>query len=134
MKIELEVNLGSRTANLLERLIEALEKSKNVSSEDNTVEVRSAISNKQDIKKVVEPNKKVEETIEDAPSAEVETTKDVVETHTKDDIRLIARELADASRNSEYKPILAKYGYEKVNQIKDEHIEAIYTEMKALLG
>lgn len=134
MKIELEVNLGSRTANLLERLIEALEKSKNVPSEDNTVEVRSAISNKQDIKKVVEPNKKVEETIEDTPSAEVETTKDVVETHTKDDIRLIARELADASRNSEYKPILAKYGYEKVNQIKDEHIEAIYTEMKALLG
>lgn len=132
MKIELEVNLGSRTADLLERLVTALEKSKGAAAE---VRAKVHVAS-EEVKKVVTasvgPKKRVEEVVED--TATPETAEDVVEAHTKDDIRLIARELADASRNSEYKPILAKYGYEKVNQIKDEHVEAIYTEMKALLG
>lgn len=134
MKIELEVNLGSRTADLLERLVAALEKSKGTSEACVKAHVTTA-SNEEKKKVVVETKKKVEEVVEDTAQAEIEAIDDAaVETHTKDDIRLIARELADASRNSEYKPILAKYGYEKVNQIKDEHVEAIYTEMKALLG
>lgn len=133
MKIELEVNLGSRTADLLERLVAALEKSKGTSEACVKAHVTTA-SNEEKKKVVVDTKKKVEEVVEDTAQAEIEATDDAVETHTKDDIRLIARELADASRNSEYKPILAKYGYEKVNQIKDEHVEAIYTEMKALLG
>ncbi len=46
-----------------------------------------------------------------------------------EDIRGIARQLADNGRQAEYREILKHFGYEKVNQIKEEDYVAIYKEM-----
>lgn len=81
---------------------------------------------KADIKPEIEEKpqaKEVKEVKEEKPQREV----------TLEDIRCIARTLADENRQDEYKAILAKYGYAKVNQIEKANYSVIYEEMAKLV-
>ncbi|MGM9969814.1 MAG: hypothetical protein ACI35S_05395 [Anaeroplasma sp.] len=70
---------------------------------------------------------KAEEPVKDETSDEVKHA-------SLENIRAIARSLADANRQKEYKPILEKYGYAKVNLIEEKDYDAIYAEMSKLVG
>ena len=70
---------------------------------------------------------KVEDPVKEEASEEVKHA-------TLEDIRSIARLLADSNRQKEYKPILEKYGYAKVNLIEEKDYDAIYAEMSKLVG
>lgn len=91
-------------------------------------------------KKKEKKTKKVEAEAEEAKvepqveaTVEAEPVEDVKHA-TLEDIRTIARKLADEGRQKEYRPILEKYGYAKVNLIEEKNFDAIYNEMIQLVG
>lgn len=84
---------------------------------------------KADIKPEIEEKPQVKESPQAKEVKEEKTQKDV----TLEDIRCIARTLADENRQDEYKSILAKYGYAKVNQIEKDNYSVIYDEMAELV-
>lgn len=122
MEVKVVVSFDERTASLLDNLITALNSRK-------VQEIQPTIALKEEDTPVVkESNKPALKT----PSEPIKTeTK--VKPATLEDIRSIARKLADVGRQEEYRVILKKYGYTKVNNIEEADYQDIYEEMSALV-
>lgn len=155
MEVKIIVSLGGDDAPTLSELLAVLAKGKITSSvlkqeeekQEVTLEMVEDAKQKKSSKKVTkkqEASVEVESTNDATGSNTLETTnnseevaKEPEESTKKislDDIRAIARKLADAGRQKDYKPILEKYGYAKVNLIEEKDYSAIYSEMSALVG
>ena len=155
MEVKIIVSLGGDDAPTLSELLAVLAKGKITSSvlkqeeekQEVTLEMVEDAKQKKSSKKVTkkqEASVEVESTNDATSSNTLETTnnseevaKEPEESTKKislDDIRAIARKLADAGRQKDYKPILEKYGYAKVNLIEEKDYSAIYSEMSALVG
>lgn len=155
MEVKIIVSLGGDDAPTLSELLAVLAKGKITSSvlkqeeekQEVTLEMVEDAKQKKSSKKVTkkqESSVEVESTNDATSSNTLETTnnseevaKDPEKSIKKislDDIRAIARKLADAGRQKDYKPILEKYGYAKVNLIEEKDYSAIYSEMSALVG
>ena len=124
MEVKVVVSIDDRTASLLENLIDALgskivQKTASVApqpaGEDKVVEEKGKST-----KKVISEPKETKESGSTKPIG-------------LEDIRAIARQLADAGRQAEYREILKDCGYEKVNQIQEKDYLRIYTEMLTLV-
>lgn len=155
MEVKIIVSLGGDDAPTLSELLAVLAKGKITSSvlkqeeekQEVTLEMVEDAKQKKSSKKVTkkqEASVEVESTNDATSSNTLETTNNSEEVAKKpeesikkislDDIRAIARKLADAGRQKDYKPILEKYGYAKVNLIEEKDYSAIYSEMSALVG
>lgn len=108
MEVKVVISLDDRTTSLLEKLTA-------------TIGGRVQTGSKLPLSEVVQSEKS---------SAGSRVIKEI----TLEDIRTIARKLADEGRQSEYKPILNKYGYAKVNNIEEFNYQVIYDEMSALVA
>lgn len=155
MEVKIIVSLGGDDAPTLSELLAVLAKGKITSSvlkqeeekQEVTLEMVEDAKQKKSSKKVTkkqEASVEAESTNDATSSNTLETTNNSEEVAKKpeesvkkislDDIRAIARKLADAGRQKDYKPILEKYGYAKVNLIEEKDYSAIYSEMSALVG
>lgn len=133
---------GNDDASMLASLLDILSKGKLSSKKEEVFS--EPISTKKVETKVATPVKeepvkesKIEvakEEIKEAVEAKIETIAEEVHHASLEDIRVIARKLADSNRQKEYKPILEKYGYAKVNLINAKDYDVIYDEMKKLVG
>lgn len=124
MEVKVVVSIDERTASLLENLINALG-SKIV---QKTISVAALPVGEE---KVVEDKGKSSKKVVSEPEGtkESESAKPIGLEH----IRGIARQLADAGRQAEYREILKDCGYEKVNQIQEKDYLRIYNEMLTLV-
>lgn len=136
---------GNDDASMLGSLLDILSKGK-LSSKKEEVFSEPIVSAKKVESKEATPVKE-EPVKESKTDVSKEEAKEVVEAKvieepkaeevhhaSLEDIRVIARKLADSNRQKEYKPILEKYGYAKVNLINAKDYDAIYDEMKKLVG
>ncbi len=161
MEVKVIFNLGEGDASTLTDLLAVLAKGQITSpavkqDEEKTEAVPfTVVEDAKPAKKPAKRNKKVEAEVEatigvdSANPGEDQTTQEVKEAKaeeevvedtpeakkaTLEDIRVIARKLADAGRQEDYRPILKKYGYAKVNLIEEKDFDAIYAEMSTLVG
>ncbi len=126
MEVKIVVSIDDRTASLLENLINALgnkivQKPVPVATFPTEEETEVAPWPKAPAKPNSEPLK---------PQAEKDKQ---VKPIGLEDIRGIARQLADNGRQAEYREILKHFGYEKVNQINEEDYVSVYKEMLDLV-
>lgn len=154
MEVKVIFSLGESDAPIFAELLAVLAKG-NLTSQKQEEKVEEALDSNKGIPfEVVEEAKptkksskskakKVEPVVdagvdlaEGKDSTVVDEVKIEVETYhaTLEDIRGIARKLADSGRQGEYKVILEKYGYAKVNLIEEKDYDAIYSEMVELVG
>lgn len=122
MEVKVVISLDERTASLLENLINAL--GSHIVQQIAPVEALPS-----EEPKLVWPA----EEQANAPIYRANGPKEEKPTADLNSIRTIARKLADEGRQTEYKEILKDFGYEKVNQIKEEDYQAVYDEMAALV-
>lgn len=137
MEVKIIFSLGDSDTPVLKELIAVLAKGQ-LTQEEPAMPFEVVEDNSKKVAKTekAEPvvTEKVEEPEKAEPKVEAKTESVKVNDVTLDDIRSIARKLADDGRQNEYKPILKKYGYAKVNLIQEEHFAAIHSEMAALIG
>lgn len=122
MEVKVVVSFDERTASLLDNLISALN-GRRVQENQPTI----AFKEKED-EVIKDDLKPVLKTPVEPKEPEIKEKKATLE-----DIRSIARSLADAGRQEEYRVILKKYGYAKVNSIEEDNYQVIYEEMSTLL-
>ncbi|MCM1130108.1 MAG: hypothetical protein NC310_00395 [Roseburia sp.] len=87
----------------------------------------------EDVKLLGKESKEAKKVISEPVEKEVPTSPEKPRPIGLEDIRIIARKLADAGRQAEYREILKDCGYEKVNQIQEKDYLRIYTEMLTLV-
>lgn len=155
MEVKLVFSLGEGDAPILSEILAALAKGKITSpTNEESVEADAVhfevIEESKPVKKTSKSKSKkvevagvdladgkdvtVEEEVKVEPTKEEPEAVEEVKHATLEDIRSIARSLADSNRQKEYKPILEKYGYAKVNLIEEKDYDAIYAEMSELVG
>lgn len=115
MEVKVVVSIDDRTASLLENLINALGV-----KVQNCITAPAPAEEKED--------KEEEKTVGKNVAIEKKAT-NPTKVIGLEHIRGIARHLADNGRQAEYREILKHYGYEKVNQIKEEDYVRIYNDM-----
>lgn len=141
MEVKVIFSLGEGDASTLSELLAVLAKGQITSPKHNQESEAEAthfeiVEESKPAKKTSKSKLKKAES-KDTTVAEEENV-EIHEEETKhaslEDIRMIARKLADEGRQKEYKPILEKYGYAKVNLIEEKDYDDIYSEMSKLVG